>query len=217
MFMLEFVYQLQDGEVPEVVLQAARIASRAFLEVGIEDIYQRAFDPGEEESLQRATIDGGFIDIRQYLEAQHEARERLGVPLSQRTVSTIYAPSAVHEGLGVLEPYGMSIIDYGEAMLSTHNLRMLLLQNPDPSFNDYAAHFFAYTLAHEAGHLFGLVKEDSPRFTDGRHCANFCLMQSTSTDGTSMYLERTGGPLHFCAECAEDIVRIDQQVVDESS
>jgi predicted Zn-dependent protease len=209
--MLEFAFQPgEGGEAPAVVTRAAEIATQAFFECGFTDVYHRMFDAGEAESLAGATTPSGIVDLRAFVAKQWEKRGELMVPTDQKTLSAVYGESAVHDTTSnrALFVNGFSVHEYGEGVLSTHNLRMLLLENP--TYNRYAAHFFAYTLAHEGGHLFKLVDPSADRFTDGRHCGNFCVMKSTSIHETAEYLEQTGGPVHFCDDCAEDIGRADQ-------
>lgn len=197
---------MADGTAPAVVEHAARIATRAFTEVGIETIGQRLFDAGEAESLMHATEADGRIDLKTFATAQHLQRKELGIPDSHKTLSVLYSPTFVPTDHAQREVYGFSIREYAEAILSTHNLRMQLLKNP--RYNQYAAHFFAYTMAHEGGHLLGLVSQEADRHVHGGHCANTCVMQSTSPSETADYLEHTGGAIHFCNDCAEDIASI---------
>ena len=203
--MLEFVCEpYEDNSYPEVVQQALVIAQMAFRECGITDLSQRTFDQCEAASLRAATNARGNVDMRTYIAAQSVQRLECDVPSSNRTLSVLYGPAFVQETEGTpVDAFGYSIRELHEAVCSTHNIRRLLLKSK--RFNDYAAHFFAYTMAHEAGHLHDLVDENVARSLTGRHCANICVMRSTSVRETAEYLEKTGGSVHFCGECAEDI------------
>lgn len=203
--MLEFVYERsEDGLAAPVAEQAGQIASAPFAALDIR-VNHRVFDAGEESSLDSAGREDGTVDLRSFIVCQAIQRNRLGIPSDTRTVSTIYQPAVVAEDQSVtlIRPYGYSISALHEATLSTHNLRMDLLDNPE--FNSLASFFFAYTLAHEAGHLFDLVAPDAERHLMGNHCCNDCVMQSTSIHGTARFLDRHNGSIVFCDPCTEGI------------
>ena len=203
--MLEIVLESLGDSAPAAVAEhAIRIATRPFEELGIE-VSQRPFDSGEESNLQAATEVDGRVNLREFILCQSIHRNELEISPSIRTISAIYSPAIVRtrEEL-IIPPFGYSIASLHEATLSTHKLRIQLLKNP--RFNEYAAHFFAYTLAHEAGHLFDLVSPEADRHMEGMHCCNECVMKSTNIVETADYLQATNGSIEFCEPCTEDIL-----------
>jgi predicted Zn-dependent protease len=204
--MLEFVYEsAEDGYAAPVAEHAGRLAARPFEELGIPVDHRLQYND-EASNLLVCTNTDGLVVIRDFLISQAMRREALEIDPNLRSISVIYNPAVTPFEEDMVSVNGLSIQLLREAAISTHAIRSQLLQ--DPLLNAYASHFFAYTAAHEAGHLFGLVDPQSNRHLEGLHCCNDCVMRSTRLYETADYLEATNGAIVFCDPCVEDIYAV---------
>lgn len=169
-----------------------------------------------DNNLLRSTLHGG-IDARQYLldQAQYKYERGLYGPLKQVTVVDrpvhVYRSPQNSSRDELRAPFGYSIESYGEALVALPAIRRRALQITEGSRTKRIVRQLAFTMTHEAGHLYGLVGYEQDRSDGGlteagtNHCSNVCVMSAAPTvhEGEAI-IEELGGP-HFCDDCAIDL------------
>jgi hypothetical protein len=215
---LVFVLDEQmNGEAFAIAEAAAHVAADAFTAArwSVIPVAMRASNGVERNHLSSKMC--GEIDGRQYLVDQANYKYDTGLygPLKQVTVVDrpfyVYRDPRNPSRDGLREPFGFSIENYGEAIVAMPAIRRRARQITEGSLTKRLVRQLAFTMAHEAGHLYGLVGYEQDR-SDGRlleagtnHCSNVCVMHAapTVTEGEAI-INQLGGP-HFCDDCAVDL------------
>ena len=203
--MIDFV--IQPGLQPDVerhIRESADIAAECFGRIVPRlPVQIRLMDTNEVANMATATDPGGVMDMRAFVAKQRDDRRQYAVPDTVRTMSFVALPTKVIVGSRlVTKAYGYSIGEIGEAVTSVARIA----NEAGTRHKGFLSQLIAYTAVHETGHLFGLVKDGTPRQTAGKHCGNVCVMgDSASVESTLQRFRAMGSHLHFCVECTADI------------
>lgn len=220
--MPELEIVLEDPRDP-ACLEAVGIARAVFGRVTSDiRVTDRPFGEREEASLYNASPsealfemgirDSRFVDLREFTLVQAVGRSEFRVPDSKKTMTLITSKRSAVVQDDFVEPLftsrGFANRNLSEGVVVTREITRSLIT---PKELKLAGLLIAFTLVHEAGHIFGQVPDESSRNSDGEgHCKKRCVMRTTPNNDETLRVirkmkEDRGHRICFCSGCKEGI------------